>query len=145
MHGNEISKIIGDVTFLIYKKLGPGLLESVYLTVFVYELRLRGLDARSEVGIPVLWNEIKLDCGFRADIIVNNKVIIELKSVEKLLPVHPKQLRTYLKLTGMRLGMLINFNEDKLTDGIRRVVNGFTDSNCFFAPLREFIATSRRA
>ena len=127
MHENEISKIIVDVTFLIYKRLGPGLLESVYQAVFVYELRLRGLDVQTEVVIPVIWNEMKLDQGFRADIIVNNKVIIELKSVEKLLPVHPKQLRTYLKLTEMRLGMLINFNEDKLTDGIRRVVNGLTD------------------
>ena len=127
MHENEISKIIVDITFLIYKKLGPGLLESVYQAVFVYELRSRGLDVQTEVGIPVIWNDMKLDHGFRADIIVNNKVIIELKSVEKLLPVHPKQLRTYLKLTGMRLGMLINFNEDKLTDGIKRVVNSLTD------------------
>ncbi len=127
MHENEISKIIVDITFLIYKKLGPGLLESVYQAVFVYELRSRGLDVQTEVGIPVIWNDMKLDHGFRADIIVNNKVIIELKSVEKLLPVHPKQLRTYLKLTGMRLGMLINFNEDKLTQGIKRVVNGLTD------------------
>ncbi|WP_075349817.1 GxxExxY protein [Algoriphagus marinus] len=127
MHENDISKIIVDITFLIYKRLGPGLLESVYQAVFVYELRLRGLEVQTEVVIPVIWNDMKLDQGFRADIIVNNKVIIELKSVEKLLPVHPKQLRTYLKLTEMRLGMLINFNEDKLTDGIRRVVNGLTD------------------
>jgi GxxExxY protein len=127
MHENDISKIIVDITFLIYKRLGPGLLESVYQAVFVYELRLRGLDVQTEVVIPIIWNDMKLDQGFRADIIVNNKVIIELKSVEKLLPVHPKQLRTYLKLTELRLGMLINFNEDKLTDGIRRVVNGLTD------------------
>ncbi len=127
MHENDISKIIVDITFLIYKKLGPGLLESVYQVVFVFELRLRGLDVQTEVAIPVIWKDMKLDQGFRADIIVNNRVIIELKSVEKLLPVHPKQLRTYLKLTGMRLGMLINFNEDKLTDGIKRVVNGLID------------------
>ncbi len=127
MHENDISKIIVDITFLIYKRLGPGLLESVYQAVFVYELRLIGLEVQTEVAIPVIWKDMKLDQGFRADIIVNNKVIIELKSVEKLLPVHPKQLRTYLRLTGMRLGMLINFNEDKLTDGIKRVVNGLTD------------------
>ena len=127
MHENDISKLIVDITFLIYKRLGPGLLESVYQAVFVYELRLIGLEVQTEVAIPVIWKDMKLDQGFRADIIVNNKVIIELKSVEKLLPVHPKQLRTYLKLTGMRLGMLINFNEDKLTDGIKRVVNGLTD------------------
>jgi GxxExxY protein len=127
MHENDISKIIVDITFLIYKRLGPGLLESVYQAVFVFELRLRGLDVQAELAIPVIWKDMKLDQGFRADIIVNNKVIIELKSVEKLLPVHPKQLRTYLKLTGMRLGMLINFNEDKLTDGIKRVVNGLKD------------------
>jgi GxxExxY protein len=127
MRENDISKIIVDITLLIYKRLGPGLLESVYQAVFVFELRLRGLDVQAEVAIPVIWKDMKLDQGFRADIIVNNKVIIELKSVEKLLPVHPKQLRTYLKLTGMRLGMLINFNEDKLTDGIKRVVNGLKD------------------
>lgn len=128
MHENEISKIIVDITFLIYKKLGLGLLESVYQAVFVYELRSRGLDVQTEGGIPVIWNDMKLDHGFRANIIVNNKVIIELKSVEKLLPIHLKQLRTYLRLTGLRLGMLINFNEDKLTEGIKRVVNGLTDN-----------------
>ncbi|MEB2786476.1 GxxExxY protein [Algoriphagus persicinus] len=127
MHENEISKIIVDIAFLIYKRLGPGLLESVYQAVFVYELKSKGLDVKTEIVIPVLWNDMKLDQGFRADIIVNNKVISELKSVEMLLPVHPKQLRTYLRLTGLRLGMLINFNEDKLTDGIKRVVNGLTD------------------
>ncbi|RAI84665.1 GxxExxY protein [Algoriphagus yeomjeoni] len=103
-------------------------MESVYQSVFVYELRSKGLEVKTEVIIPVIWNNLKLDQGFRADIIVNDKVIIELKSVEKILPVHPKQLRTYLRLTGLRLGMLINFNEDKLTEGIRRVVNGLTET-----------------
>lgn len=124
MNENEISKIIVDTAFKIYLKLGPGLLESVYEGVFSYELRQKGLFVETQVVIPVIWENIKFDHGYRADIIVNQKVLIELKSVEKLLPVHGKQVRTYLKLTGLKLGMLINFNEDKLTQGITRVVNG---------------------
>ncbi|WP_296705170.1 GxxExxY protein [Algoriphagus sp.] len=124
MNENEISKIIVDTAFKIYKGLGPGLLESVYQGIFEYELKNKGLDIESEVIIPVQWSCLKFDHGFRADIIVENKVIIELKSVEKLLPVHPKQLRTYLILSGLKLGLLINFNEDKFTNGIKRVVNG---------------------
>lgn len=124
MHENEISKIIVDTAFKIYKGLGPGLLESVYQRIFEHELKSFGLKIDSEVIIPVHWSGLKFDQGFRADIIVENKVIIELKSVEKLLPVHPKQLRTYLILSGLKLGLLINFNEDKFTNGIKRVVNG---------------------
>ncbi|MDR7129436.1 GxxExxY protein [Algoriphagus sp. 4150] len=123
MHENEISKIIVDIAFLIYKRLGPGLLESVYQAVFVYELKSKGLDVKTEIVIPVLWNNMKLDQGFRADIIVNNKVIIEVKSVEMLLPVHAKQLLTYLRLTKLKLGLLLNFNEALLKDGIKRVAN----------------------
>ncbi|MBN7818122.1 GxxExxY protein [Algoriphagus pacificus] len=122
MHENEISKIIVDTAFKIYKGLGPGLLESVYQRIFEHELKSFGLKIDSEVIIPVHWSGLKFDQGFRADIIVENKVIIELKSVEKLLPVHPKQLRTYLILSGLKLGLLINFNEDKFTNGIKRVV-----------------------
>jgi len=81
---------------------------------------------KTQVIIPVVWKEISLDQGFRADLIVNDKVLIELKSIEYLLPVHPKQVKTYLKLTGLKLGLLINFNEDRLLDGIKRVVNGLT-------------------
>lgn len=98
MHENEISKIIVDTVFKIYKGLGPGLLESVYQRIFEHELKSFGLKIDSEVIIPVHWSGLKFDQGFSADIIVENKVIIELKSVEKLLPVHPKQLRTYLIL-----------------------------------------------
>ena len=124
MDENEISKIIVDTAFKIYLKLGPGLLESVYEGIFAYELKQKGLYVESQVVIPVVWDSLKFDHGYRADLIVNQKVLIELKSVEKLLPVHGKQVRTYLKLTGLKLGMLINFNEDKLTNGITRVVNG---------------------
>lgn len=128
MHENEISKIIVDTAFKIYKGIGPGLLESVYQRIFEYELKNKGLYTESEVIIPVHWSGLRFDQGFRADIIVENKVIIELKSVEKLLPVHPKQLRTYLILSGLKLGLLINFNEDKFTNGIKRVVNGLVEN-----------------
>ncbi len=126
MHENEISKEVVDTAFKIYQKLGPGLLESVYEGIFAYELRALGFEVKTQVIIPVVWKEISLDQGFRADLIVNDKVLIELKSVEYLLPVHPKQVKTYLKLTGLKLGLLINFNEDRLLDGIKRVVNGLT-------------------
>lgn len=124
MNENDLSKIIVDTAFKIYKKLGPGLLESVYEGIFAYELRQKELLVETQVTIPVLWDNIKFDQGYRADIIVNKKVLIELKSIEKLMPVHAKQVRTYLRLTDLKLGMLINFNENQLTDGFKRVVNG---------------------
>ena len=99
-------------------------MESVYLEVLIYELRKAGLTREKEVGIPVHYENIRLDLGFRADVVVENKVIIELKAVEKVLPVHKKQLLTYLRLTGMKLGLLVNFNVNLIKDGIERVVNG---------------------
>jgi len=121
---NEISKIILDAAFEIHKKLGPGLLESVYETIMEYELihtyRLRVSRQR---GIPVVWKEMKLDLGFRSDLIVEDMVLVELKSIEALAPVHYKQVLTHLKLTGLKLGLLINFNEELLKTGIRRIVN----------------------
>lgn len=123
MTENEIAKIIVDICFKIHKTLGPGLLESVYEEVLCYELMKNNLSFTRQQGLPVVYEQVQLDIGFRADIIVENKVILELKSVEKLAPVHPKQLLTYLKLTGHKLGLLINFNEALMKDGIKRIVN----------------------
>jgi GxxExxY protein len=122
MNEDELSKIIVDRCLKIHKALGPGLLESVYEEILFYELT-KDLMCERQVGIPVNYESIKMDLGFRADIIVESKVIIELKSVEKIMPVHKKQLLTYLKVTGMKLGLLINFNEELIKNGITRIVN----------------------
>ncbi|NNM94962.1 MAG: GxxExxY protein [Bacteroidia bacterium] len=123
MTENELSKKIVHAAFNIHSKLGPGLLESVYEEIMFYELTVQGLNVERQKGIPVIWEKIRLELGFRADLIVENKVIIELKSVEEIAQVHPKQLLTYLKLTGLKLGLLINFNEPLIKDGITRIVN----------------------
>ena len=120
---NKISKIIVDCCYKIHTTLGPGLLESVYEEVLMYELKKHGLNCDKQTNIPIVYEKVKLDVGFRADIIVENKVIIELKSVENLSNVHKKQLLTYLKLTGMKLGLLVNFNVDLIKNGIVRIVN----------------------
>ncbi|HKG78094.1 MAG TPA: GxxExxY protein, partial [Pyrinomonadaceae bacterium] len=103
--------------------LGPGLLESVYQAALDYELQKRGLRIAQQVGLPVHYEEVKLELGFRVDLIVNEKVIIEIKSIEAFAPVHRKQLLTYLRLMDLRLGLLINFNVELIKDGIQRVVN----------------------
>lgn len=123
MNENEISKILVDCCFNVHTELGPGLLESVYEEVLAYEIIKRGLNVERQKGIPVVYDTIKMELGFRADIIVENKVILELKSIEAIAPVHSKQLLTYLKLTGMKLGLLVNFNEALIKDGIKRIVN----------------------
>ncbi|CAN5740698.1 GxxExxY protein [soil metagenome] len=123
MTENEISKIIVDAAFKIHITFGPGLLESVYETVLAYELEKRGCQVIRQQAIPVIYEEVQLDVGFRADLIVNRKVIVEVKSIEAIAPVHPKQLRTYLRLTDLHLGLLINFNVDLIKNGIKRVVN----------------------
>ena len=123
MTENELSKIIVNACYQIHVKLGAGLFESVYEEILFYELQKAGLKVERQKGIPVIWDEIKMDLGFRADLIVENKVIIELKSVEKIAPVHQKQLQTYLKLTGLKLGLLINFNVPLIKNGIQRIVN----------------------
>jgi GxxExxY protein len=123
MSENDISKIIVDTAYKIHTRLGPGLLESVYEEIMYHELQKIGLGVERQKGIPVIWENIKMELGFRADLIVEKKVIIELKSVEILAPVHPKQLLTYLKLTGIKLGLLINFDEILIKDGIIRIVN----------------------
>jgi len=123
MNENEISKIIVNTSYNIHVELGPGLLESVYEEILYYELINQGLKVERQKAIPVIWKDNKMGIGFRADLIVENKVIIELKSVEMIAPVHPKQLLTYLRITGLRLGLLINFNEKLIKDGITRIVN----------------------
>jgi len=123
MSENELSKIIVNTAFQIHTKLGPGLLESVYEEIMNYELISQGLKVERQKAIPVIWNELKMEIGFRSDLIVESKVIIELKSVETLALVHPKQLLTYLRLTNCKLGLLINFNEPLIKNGITRIVN----------------------
>lgn len=123
MTENELSKIIVDCCYKIHTTLGPGLLESVYEEVLCYELGKNNLAFYRQRGIPVIYDEVRMELGFRADIIVENKVIIEIKSVEHIAPVHPKQLLTYLRITGLKLGMLVNFNEALIKDGIHRIVN----------------------
>jgi len=123
MTENELSKIIVDCCFRIHKKLGPGLLESVYEEVLAYELRKQNLSYKRQQGIPVIYNDLTMDIGFRTDIIVEDKVIVEIKSVEEVAPVHQKQVITYLRLTDMKLGLLINFNSSLIKNGIQRIVN----------------------
>ena len=124
MTENEISKIIVDAAFKIHTTLGPSLLESVYEAVLAYELKQRGLYVVRQPAVPVIYHEVHLEEGFRADLIVEDKVIVELKSVEAIAPVHKKQVLTYLRLTNLKLGLLINFGEALIKDGITRVVNG---------------------
>lgn len=123
MTENEIAKIIVDAAFQIHKRLGPGLLESVYEIVLAHELKKRGLRVKRQVPVAIVYDDIKFDEGFRADLIIEDKVIVELKSVEKVSPVHKKQLLTYLRLADKRLGLLINFGSELIRDGISRVVN----------------------
>jgi len=123
MTENEISYAIRGAAFKVYNNLGPGLLESVYETALSYELRQVGLEVKNQVGVPMIYADIKMDVGFRIDILVNNLVIIEIKSVESLTDVHHKQLLTYLKLTNKKLGLLINFNVSSMKDSIVRIVN----------------------
>ena len=124
MTENEIAKIVVDAAFQIHKKLGPGLLESVYEVILAHELKKRGLKVERQVPVAIIFEGIRFDEGFRADIIIEDKVIVELKSVEKVSRVHKKQLLTYLRLADKRLGLLINFGAELIRDGISRVVNG---------------------
>ena len=124
MNENDISYKIRGVVFKIHKELGPGLFESVYEEVLEYELQKAGLMVERQKAIPVIWDQLKMDKGFRADLIVEQKVIIEIKSVELLAKAHFKQLATYVKLTGLKLGLLVNFFEDDISKGIHRYING---------------------
>lgn len=123
MTENDITYIVRGGIFKVYNTLGPGLLESVYEAALKYELLNEGLQVKSQVEVPVMYNDIKLELGFRLDLLVNDKVIIEIKSVEDLAPVHHKQLLTYLKLTDKRLGLLVNFNSENISKSIIRIAN----------------------
>ena len=123
MTENEIAKIAVDICFRIHTQYGPGLFESVYEEIFCYELSKTGIGFYRQHPIPLVHEEIKMDAGFRADVLIENKVIIELKSIEALAPVHYKQVQTYLKLTGCKLGLLVNFNVSLIKEGIHRIVN----------------------
>ena len=129
MTENAIATEIVDAAFRIHTTLGPGLLESVYQTVLAYELGRRGLRTVSQRPIPVVYENIRIDTGFRADLVVEDKVIVEIKSVELLAPVHKKQLLTYLRLADKRLGLLINFHVALIRDGITRIVNGLEEDD----------------
>jgi len=124
MNENDISYKIRGAIYNIYNALGPGLLESVYVAALVFELKKEGLKVIKEVPVPVYYEDEKLDIGFRLDLLVENKVIIEVKSVENLAEVHHKQVLTYLKLTKLKLAILVNFNVNNITSGIYRKVNG---------------------
>lgn len=123
MTENEISKVLVDIFLKMHTILGPGLLESVYEAAICYELDKRGINYTRQQGIQVWYEEVKMDLGFRADIIVEQKVIIEIKSVEAITPVFFKTLLTYLKLTEKKLGLLVNFNVALIKDGITRIAN----------------------
>ena len=123
MTENEIARVVVDAAFKIHKTLGPGLFESVYEATLDFELKKRGLRVARQVGLPVFYEEVRLELGFRVDMIVNDKLIIEIKSIEAFNPIHRKQLETYLRLSDLRLGLLINFNVELIKNGIQRVVN----------------------
>jgi GxxExxY protein len=138
---NELSKIILDAAFRVHTKTGPGLLESVYEITLAHELRKQGLQVERQVPIPIRYDELVFDEGFRADLLVECKVIVELKSVEKTVPVHAKQVLTQLRLSDRRLGLLINFGEVHLKDGIKRIANGLSEEKegNFFKKVSAFI------
>jgi GxxExxY protein len=123
MSENEISFIIRSATIHVYKKLGPGLFENVYKHILKYELEKRGLSVKTEVPLPVIYENNKFDIGFRLDLLVNDKVIVEIKSVENFNETHHKQVLTYLCLSGLKLGILVNFNTQNIFDSIFRKVN----------------------
>jgi GxxExxY protein len=127
MHSNEITREIIDAAYQVHTRLGPGLLETVYEVALAHELRKRGFGVRNQVPIPIRYDGIEFNEGFRADLLVEECVIVELKSAENNHPVHDKQLRTHLVLSNRKLGLVLNFGMAKLKDGITRVVNGLEE------------------
>ena len=131
MEFDPLSKQVIGCALEVHRALGPGLLESAYEQALLYELSSTGLKVSSQVSMPVAYKDVKLDCGYRLDLLVESSLIVELKSVEQLLPVHDAQLLTYLKLSRLKTGLLINFNVRLLKDGIKRLVLGFVPFVCF--------------
>ena len=127
MGENELAKIVLDSAFLVHTKLGPGLLESVYEVVLAHEVRKRALSVERQKPMPIIYDGIRFDEAFRSDLVVGERVIVEIKSVVALTPVHAKQLLTQLRLSGLKLGFLINFGEAHLKNGIKRIINGQLD------------------
>lgn len=121
---NEISKKIIGAAIEVHKQLGPGLLESSYEMCLAFELRQLGLQVQTQVALPLVYKKVKLDAGYRIDILVENKIIIEIKAVDALADIHTAQLLTYLKLKNLKVGLLINFNSVRVIDGIKRILNG---------------------
>lgn len=119
--------MILGAAFRVHTGLGPGLLESAYLICLAFELREKGLFVEVEKPIPLIYKDMELNCGYRLDMVVEKSIVLEIKSVETLLPIHTAQLLTYLKLSGYHLGLLLNFNVELLKHGIRRVINGYRD------------------
>jgi GxxExxY protein len=127
MGENAVAQQIVDAAFRVHTRLGPGLLESVYEAALAYELEKRGLSITRQQGIPAVYEEVRIHTGFFADLVVEDQVIVEIKAVETVAPVHKKQLLTYLKLADKRLGLLINFNVVLIKNGITRIVNGLKE------------------
>ena len=123
MTENEISKIVVEEAIYIHKSIGPGMLESVYVHCLAYRLFKRSLKVRTEVPVPLIFEEVKLECGYRTDLVIENKVVLEVKSIETIAPIHLAQTLTYLRFLNLKLGMVLNFNSLLMKDGIRRVVN----------------------
>ncbi len=125
MHEEEVIKIILDEAFYIHKSIGPGMLEKVYQTCLVHRLRQRKLVVEIERAIPVVFEEIKMDCGYRIDLLVENRIVVETKSIEAIINIHKAQILTYLRCLNLRYGLILNFNTALLKDGIKRVLNGY--------------------
>ncbi len=120
---NDLTGEIINAAIKVHKVMGPGFFESVYEEVLTYELTKRGFKAERQVDVPVYYDDVKMGVGFRADILVNDEVIVEIKSVEKIVPLNKKQILSYIRLTGLQVGLLINFNEELLKDGLTRLIN----------------------
>lgn len=120
---NDITGVVVDAAMKVHSALGPGMLESAYETCLAYELRKRGYKVDTQVGLPLVYEDIRMEIGYRADMVVNDAVLVENKALEKVLPVHEVQLFSYLRLSGLRVGLLFNFHSLHLKDGIKRVVN----------------------
>lgn len=127
-NANSISGQIVDAAIAVHSALGPGLLESAYETCLAFELADRGLSVRTQMELPIVYRDVRIDCGYRLDMLVEGQVVVEVKSVAKLLPIHEAQLLTYLKLSGHTVGLLLNFNVNRLVDGLKRMVHRFDDS-----------------
>ena len=124
MNENDIGEMLLGAAIKVHSALGPGLLESAYETCLVHEIGRQGVEVKRQVTLPLNYDGMKLDAGYRLDLLIGDRVIVELKSIEKILPVHAAQLMSYLKLSGLRLGYLLNFNVVHMRDGIKRMVNG---------------------